>query len=124
MTPNPRSLQVKDTVRDAAQLISELDVRHVPILEGDTLVGIVSDRDLRETLGLDDPDERRKRLDLSVTAVMSSDVISVGPEDEVSDVIDLMIENKLGLVPVTEDETGLVGVVSYVDVLREARDSI
>lgn len=124
MTPNPRSLDVTGTVRDAVTILADLDIRHLPIMEGSDLVGIVSDRDLRQLLGpeSDDPEVRSRRLDAPVSSAMSGDVISVSPEDEIGDVIDLMIENRLGGVPVvTEDPPQLVGIVSYVDILREAK---
>jgi acetoin utilization protein AcuB len=123
MTENPHTLPVTGTVREASDLLAELDVRHLPIMEGSSLVGILSDRDLRETLGIDDPDERQSRLDQQVTTVMSADVISVDPEAELSEVIDLMIEQKLGAIPVVDEGT-VVGVVSYIDILREARSSL
>jgi acetoin utilization protein AcuB len=124
MTPNPKTLDVSVTVRDAVALLAELDIRHVPIMEGGDLVGIVSDRDLRELLGpeSDDPDERARRLDAPVSTAMSGDVLSVDAEDDIAEVIDLMIENRLGGVPVTtQDPPALVGMVSYVDILREAK---
>jgi acetoin utilization protein AcuB len=124
MTPQPKTLDVTGTVREAVALLADLDVRHLPIMEGQDLVGIVSDRDLRELLGpeSDDPEQRARRLDAPVTSAMSSDVLFVGPEDDIGDVIDLMIENRLGAVPVlTEDPRELVGMVSYVDILREAK---
>lgn len=121
MTENPATVSVRATVRQAVQLLAELDIRHLPVMQASTLVGFLSDRDLRETMGLEDPDERSARMDGEVSAVMSSNVFSVGPEDEVGEVIDLMVEQKLGAVPVVEDGA-LVGVVSYVDILREARE--
>ncbi len=127
MTRHPKTLDVTGTVRDAVALLSELDVRHLPVMEGSDLIGIVSDRDLRELLGpeSDDPDERARRLDARVTTAMSSNVISAEPEDELADVIDLMIENRLGAVPIVQqDPPALVGMVSYVDILREAKEAL
>jgi acetoin utilization protein AcuB len=54
---------------------------------------------------------------------MTTDVISVNPETELEEVVDLMIEHKIGAVPVVEaDSSKLVGIVSYIDALRAARD--
>jgi acetoin utilization protein AcuB len=123
MTENPQTLPVQASVREAISLLAELDVRHLPIMEGSTLAGIVSDRDLREIQGIEESEERQQRLDQQITAVMSADVIAVNRESELSEVIDLMLEHKLGAVPVVDDSS-LVGVISYVDILREARTSL
>jgi len=109
-------------------MLVEADVRHIPIVDGDELVGIVSDRDFRSVapILLEDGDiapGARKALSLPISSLMSSDVLSVYPESNLVEVIDLMIEQKIGAVPVVDpDSSRLVGIVSYVDALRAARD--
>ena len=127
MSPEPYAASVTSSVRHVLRMMSEADVRHLPILEEGALVGIVSDRDLR---GLDervatteDPEARRRALAEPVSSIMTSSVVSVSPDDEVADAIDLMIEHRIGAVPVVEAGSDkLVGIVSYVDALRVARD--
>ena len=48
MTENPVTVQEKDTLATVADLFYELDIRHIPVVQGNELVGIISDRDLRE----------------------------------------------------------------------------
>lgn len=55
-----------------------------------------------------------------VSEVMSSDVIVVTPATEVVEIIDLMTENRIGAVPVVDNDSHLAGIISYVDVLRAA----
>jgi acetoin utilization protein AcuB len=56
---------------------------------------------------------------------MSPDVIAVAPEAELGEVVDLLLEHRVGAVPVVRPETGeLIGIVSYIDVLRVLRDSL
>jgi acetoin utilization protein AcuB len=127
MTPSPRTLDVTATVRDAVVLMNELDVRHLPVMDEGDLVGIISDRDVKSALGAEatDVDAYARQLDSPVSRLMSSYVITVGPEDELGDAIDVMLENRLGNVPViAEDPPTLVGVLSYVDILRAARDAL
>lgn len=124
MTPNPKTLDVTATVRDAIVLLNDLDVRHLPVMDGSDLVGIISDRDVKAALGADgqDAEALANELDASVGHLMSADVLTVGPEDDVGEAIDLMLENRLGSLPVvTDDPQELVGIVSYVDILRAAR---
>ena len=127
MSPEPWATSVTSSVRQALKLLAEADVRHLPILDDGALVGIVSDRDLRTVSALvdsaDDSEARRRALAEPVSSVMSSNVISVDPDTEVSEVIDLMIEHRIGAIPVVEPgRAKLVGIVSYVDALRAARD--
>jgi CBS domain-containing protein len=131
MTDDPVRIPEDRSLREAEQLMREYDMRHVPVVNrrGD-LVGILSDRDLRSympyasQMGVPDIESMEKRSE-PVTAAMQPDPISVNPEDDVSTVIDLMVEWKIGAVPVVESGSEqLVGIVSYVDVLRAARDAL
>src|SRR6185503_14109219 len=128
MTPEPYAVSVTSSVRHALRMLAEADVRHLPVVEEGGLVGIVSDRDLRSfgAIGaeaIEQPDEARRALAEPVTSVMSGGVVTVYPESDVTEAIDLMIEHRIGAIPVVEaGSTRLVGIVSYVDALRAARD--
>jgi acetoin utilization protein AcuB len=128
MTRDPYIARAGDSIRAVLTKLSEADVRHLPVTEGGTLVGIVSDRDLREVVpsaldALERPRESAKILAQPVSGLMSTDVIAVGPNDDLIDAIDLMIEHRIGAVPVVDDrDSELVGIVSYVDALRAARE--
>jgi acetoin utilization protein AcuB len=130
MTPNPYAMSVTSTVRQLLRSLSEADVRHLPIVDDGALVGIISDRDLRGIRSvvedaLERPGTAREALGQPASSVMTSDVITVHPESDVSEAIDLMIEHRVGALPVVEpDSTKLVGIVSYVDALRVARDLV
>jgi len=128
MTRDPYVAFPSDSIRTVMTKLAEADVRHLPVTENGALVGIVSDRDLREVVpstqdSMERPHESERILARSITTLMSSDVVSVGPGDDVVDAIDLMIEHRIGAVPVVEGGTSmLVGIVSYVDALRAARE--
>lgn len=127
MTEDPISVEVTTTIRQVIAMLFEKDIRHLPVVEGGELVGIVSDRDLRGFLApamveLEKPAEVQKRLQGPVSSVMNADVFSVTPETDLAEVIDLMLDQKVGAVPVVRQGTQeLVGIVSYVDVLRAAQ---
>jgi acetoin utilization protein AcuB len=130
MTSNPVTITSQATIAEAWGLMRELDVRHLPVLDGDELVGMLSDRDigtLDDVVGRlltdDGADTLRRRLARSVVQVMSSDVVSAEPESEVSDLVALFLEHKVGAIPVVLPETRrIVGIVSYIDVLRMLQD--
>lgn len=126
MTSDVAVVRSTDPIGAAVETLTELDIRHLPVVDDGELVGMLSDRDLRE-LGLaqitDVPDiDRIKALGkLAVADVMSADVQTVDPGTSIREIIDLMVTSKIGAVPVVEEHNGkLVGIVSYVDVLRAA----
>src|SRR5919108_1663818 len=115
MTPNPATVSPQTSVADVWDLMRQHAIRHMPVVERGVLVGIVSDRDLADGL--------RRELSTPVVKVMSSDVVDVDPDAELGEVVDLLVENRIGAVPVVRPETQeLVGIVSYIDVLAAVRD--
>jgi CBS domain-containing protein len=90
-------------------------------------MGMISDRDLRSYM-LPRPekvlhaDEARTHMAASVSEVMRTDVITVHPNTPIAALIDILLKEKIGAVPVLTPDTGeLIGMVSYVDVLRAMR---
>jgi CBS domain-containing protein len=127
MTREPVTVNLTDTVQDAADLMLAANVRHIPVVTHRTLVGMISDRDLRSYM-LPRPerilhaDEARASMAVNVGAVMRPDVVTVLPDAPAVEVIDLLVETKVGAVPVLAPETGdHIGMVSYIDVLRAVR---
>ena len=108
----------------------EADIRHVLVVQAGVLVGMVSDRDLASldvarVQTADGADALRRALATPVVTIMSSDVIFVELEDDLDDVIELMLEHKVGAIPVVRPGTrDVMGIVSYIDVLRGVRDLV
>lgn len=130
MTPDPFTLEPESTVREALKAMQSMDIRHMPVTRGNTLVGIVSDRDLREytlptLLKFEEPDVAREQLDTAIGEVMRTDTLAVEAEEELSEAVGLMLDHKVGALPVLDSVTGdLVGILSYMDVLRVVQDLI
>jgi acetoin utilization protein AcuB len=127
MTRNPVVVDITATVQDVADVMFGAEVRHVPVVEQGILVGLVSDRDLRSYL-LPRPeqiiraDDARARLEADVRMVMRTDMLTVTPETPVAAIIDLLLQEHIGAVPVLQSASHtLLGMVSYIDVLRVAR---
>lgn len=124
MTKNPVSVAPDAPVAQVFRLQVEMSIRHVPVVDDGELLGMVSDRDLRdlsvdELAAMDNMDALRARLNTPVSELMSGDVLKVYPDDNVSGAIELMLEHRVGALPVVSAEGQLVGIVSTVDVLRE-----
>lgn len=127
MTRHPVTLDLTGTVQDAADVMWGADVRHIPVVTQRTLVGMISDRDLRSYM-LPRPDqvlradEARARMAASVSMVMRSDVLTVLPDTPGAALLDILLQEHIGAVPVLAPDTGeLIGMVSYIDVLRAVR---
>lgn len=130
MTPNPMTVSPQATIAEAWDLMRELEIRHMPVVEDGALVGMLSDRDLARLdftriLAIEGVAALQRELGAAVADVMSSDVIVVEPETELDDVLDLLVEHKIGALPVVEPDTReIVGILSYIDVLRGLRDML
>jgi acetoin utilization protein AcuB len=130
MTPNPLTVTPQASIAEAWDVMRELAVRHVPVVEDGVLVGMLSDRDLAQVdiarvLRVEGADALREELETPIVGVMSSDVISVEPETDVGEVISLLLEHKFGALPVVEPGTReVLGIISYVDVLRALQDLV
>lgn len=130
MTDDVTTIEETSTLAQAVEIMEERGIRHLPVVRGSELVGMLSDRDLRgygvslvsdvETL-----ERLQARLGAPVTNAMSSDVIRVRPSTDVGEVVDLLLEEQIHAVPVVDDDTDtLVGIVSTVDILRAVRDRL
>jgi acetoin utilization protein AcuB len=118
MTPNPMTVTPQASVAEVWDLMRELEIRHVPVVQDGALVGMLSDRDLARL-------DIAQMLPMPIIKVMSTDVIAVEPESELSEVVELLIEHKVGALPVIEaDSREVVGIVSYIDVLRAVQDRL
>ena len=118
MTPNPTTVTPQASIAEAWELMRELEIRHVPVVQDGALVGMLSDRDLARL-------DIARMLALPIVNVMSSDVIAVEPESELSELVDLLIEHRVGALPVVHADTReVVGIVSYIDVLRAVQDRL
>lgn len=121
MTRDPMTLTPAETVGQADEMMTQNRFRQIPIVRKKELLGIVTDRDVRSFLSgslLAKPDERDRALNTPVQEIMTSDPITVSPDDDLQEILELLIEEKIGGIPVVDDAEGLVGIVTYVDLLR------
>jgi acetoin utilization protein AcuB len=121
MTKDPLTVTPGETIGQADELMAENRIRQLPVVEGRALLGIITDRDIRSFLAgssLLDPEERAKTLRTKVKDVMTSEPLTLSPDDDLKEAVELLIEEKIGGIPVVDGAEGLVGIVTYVDVLR------
>jgi acetoin utilization protein AcuB len=122
MKRDPATVPSYAPLLEAVAIMVDRDVRHVLVVdEAQRVVGIVSDRDVRTAIG--DPLEAlRQELteleELKVSGVMTTDVITVREDAPLSEVARLFVDERVGALPVTDAKDRLLGIVSYVDVIR------
>jgi CBS domain-containing protein len=116
MTSNPRTIEADKPVADAAKLMRDEDVGLAPVVDGDRLVGTLTDRDIAIRVVAEEKDP----ASTPVREVASTDVLTVGPEQDLDDALSLMAQHQVRRVPVVEQDGRLVGVVAQADVARQA----
>lgn len=110
---------------EAVEKMVDHQIRHLPVLDGQgRLVGMISDRDVRVAVG--DPVEalRRDRLGtpgLQVSSVMTRSLVTTREETPLAEIIQQFVDERVGAIPVLGAGDALVGIVSYLDVLRASR---
>ena len=122
MTPNPRTVTPDTPVLDAIKLLKDQGYRRLPVLEADRLVGIVTDKDLKDampskatTLSVWELNYLLSKL--TVSEVMAKPVITVDADEPLEEAALLMEEYKVGGLPVLS-EGKLVGIITITDVLK------
>jgi acetoin utilization protein AcuB len=117
ITVTPRT-----TLPEAIRLTRERGIRHLPVLDDDRLVGIVSDRDLKRAMVSSATTLQRHELEsllehVTVETIMTRPVKTIGPSFPVEDAARVMAGEKISSLPVTEDGR-LVGIITETDVLQ------
>jgi len=112
MTKSPHTIGQDEPLSAAHKLMRENDIRHLPVLAGDKLVGIVSQRDLHLIESLKDVDQST----VQVSEAMSADVYTVGPRASIRKIVSEMATHKYGSAVVMEHDQ-VVGVFTTIDAL-------
>jgi len=118
MTREPKTVRPDDPLAHAAAVMREHRINHLPVVEGERLVGILSDTDLRnEALAREARGEGGTTLSGCVRDVMRTEVWSVTPDDALEDALLVMVQQRFGALPVLSGDR-LVGIVTKVDLLN------
>ena len=114
MTENPRSIKASASVVEAARLMREDHIGSLPITDDEQLVGMITDRDITTRVVAEAAD-----LKMSVEDVYSRNLISVEPDKNLDEALQLMARHQVRRLPVVENGR-LVGIVAQADIaLRE-----
>lgn len=117
-----------DELLEAAARMTQYGIRHLPVIDGEGRVfGMLSDRDIRTAVGdprraLEDEEIRQNIRALRVWAVMATPVLTVTPDQPLSDAVHHFVDERVGALPVVDSGGRPVGMLSYVDALRALDD--
>jgi CBS domain-containing protein len=111
MTENPRSIAASASVVEAARLMREQHIGSLPITDDEQLVGMITDRDLATRVVAEAADPERT----SVGEVYSRDLISIEPDEDLDEALQLMARHQVRRLPVVENGR-LVGIVAQADI--------
>lgn len=117
MTRNVVCVGPDDSLVDAHEIMVEWEIRHLPVLVGDVLVGILSDRDVLKK-ATEDEDGELEVPAIPVSAAMTPDPITCSLFTDVSRVARTMIDNKIDSVPVLDEGGALAGLLTSSDLLQ------
>lgn len=125
MTPDPVTIDASEKISQALLLMYDHDIRHLPVIDKGRLVGIVSDRDIKQTMG--PPTNLKGPLDdieagQPVSVIMTRNPVSVRPGDPLRKAISQILENRISGLPVVDQESRLVGFVSETDIMEYCLD--
>ena len=102
------------TVFDAIRLMAEKNIGALPVLAGDELVGIFTERDYTRKVALMGKSSKETR----VREIIAREIVAVSPRDSVEDCMRLMTEHRVRHLPVIEGGTTPVGIVSIGDLVN------
>ncbi|MFA7585628.1 MAG: CBS domain-containing protein [Novosphingobium sp.] len=113
-TPNPVTAGEDMLIDDLRRLMEEHGIRHLPIVRGGTVVGVISDRDARLVAGLD----FEKKLQVRAADIMASDPLTVSAATPLDEVAYAMSEQKIGSVIVNDENGQFLGIFTVTDALN------
>ena len=118
MTSNPTTITAETSLEEAARLMKNEDVGALPIVDGERLVGMVTDRDIA-IRGV-----AEGRTSATVGEIASKDVVTIDPQQGLEEAARLMAEHQVRRLPVCEEDGRLVGILAQADVAQSGHDTL
>ena len=119
MTADPCSIDADKSVAYAAKMMRDEDVGLAPIVEGDRLIGTLTDRDIAIRVVAEGKDPEST----TVREVASTQLVTIDPQQDLDEALRLMAKHQVRRLPVVEEDGRLVGVLAQADIAREGEDA-
>ena len=118
MTDRPRCVTLETPISEAAELMESEDVGSLPVLEGEQLAGMITDRDIVIRAVAKGKDPRG----MPVREVASRELVTVYAEEDLSNALTKMASEQVRRLPVVDEDNRLVGILAQADVALEAKE--
>ncbi len=112
MVKNPIVVTLDQRVQDCVDLMREHSIRHLPVVDNQKLIGLVTESDLREVFLASLVE------DLTIEGVMITEPLTVTPDTEIEDAAKLIYYHKIGGLPVVDDYSEVVGILTVADLVE------
>jgi len=112
MTPNVVTLEQHQPIQEAINLFAGREFRHIPVVDGDRLVGVLSDRDALRAFA------RSQDYSTPIRTIMRADPHRVQTHTPVVEAIKLLLEHRINCLPVVAEQEILVGILTTTDLLH------
>jgi CBS domain-containing protein len=119
MTANPCTIDAEKSVAYAAKMMRDEDVGLAPIVEGDKLIGMLTDRDIAMRVVA----EGKNPEQVKVRDVASKQVVTIDPQQDLDEALRIMAQHQVRRLPVVAEDGKLVGVIAQADIAREGDDT-
>lgn len=121
MSTDIASVNISQSIKDISEIIDTQNIRHVPVVSGDKVIGMISKTDLQKISFVNHMEGENVSTAmydvLSIEQVMTKDLMTVQSSDTIHQVADILSENEFHALPVLEDEK-LVGIVTTTDLIK------
>jgi CBS domain-containing protein len=119
MTQGPRTVRTDSPVVEAARIMRDEDVGVVPVVEGDRVVAMLTDRDITLSVVAEGKDPHSTKAE----EIASRELVTVDPQQDLDEALRLMARHQVRRLPVVEEDGKLVGILAQADVARHASDA-
>jgi acetoin utilization protein AcuB len=126
MRSQVHTIEASASLKDASDKMHRFDIRHLPVMQNGSLVGILSDRDLALVAVFTKEDQQLDNLwlrDVRVEKIMTEHPVVLSPRDSIQDAMKIAIHKKFGAFPVMRDQE-LVGIITTIDLLQAALETM
>jgi len=120
MSPNPYAIDADKAVAHAARMMTDEDVGLAPIVEGEKLIGMLTDRDIAIKVAAEGKDPQSTM----VREIASPRLITIDPDQNIDEAMRLMAKHQVRRLPIVEEDGRLVGMLAQADVAQAGHDSL